>query len=156
MESGTPMQPFDWKAFAALDKEGQNSAVAAAYSEMAEMDEEARRSALRSAIETVYGLPDAELRSMTEARLRAWLVLPPEKAALVGNSFESAMDDMPARIAMRRVTVVQSVAFALSADELAQLQKLVPRVLGDAPLAVPSMSKGTSPKRPWWKFGQKT
>ncbi|MEO6398199.1 MAG: hypothetical protein ABIP13_06995 [Tepidiformaceae bacterium] len=156
MDNRTTVQPFDWGAIAALDQEGQNSAVFAAYSAMADTDETNRRAALRSAIDTIYGLPDANLRSLTEARLRSWLAMPPESAALVGNSFEAAMDEMPARIAMRRVTVVQSVAFAFPAEELARLQKLVPRVLGDTPLPVPKMSKGTPSKRPWWKFGQKS
>jgi len=142
----------DWEAIASLDREAQVAAVTAAYAAIARQDEEARRTSLASAIESVYRMPDGQLISMTEARLRAWLALPDEDAAAVGNSFEAVMDGMPADIAMRRVTVVQSVAFKLSNEELAHLQRIVPRVLGDSPPATVSMAKGTGKPKPWWKF----
>lgn len=148
-------QHFDWTAMAALDQDGQTLAVTDAYAAIAEKDEASRRRCLQTSIETIYRMPDEQLRSMTEARLRAWIALPDEKAAIVGNTFESVMDTMPVDIAMRRVTVVQSVAFKLNADELEDLQKIVPRVLGDSPLAVPSMAMGSGSTKPWWKFWAK-
>jgi hypothetical protein len=140
---------------ATKDQNGQNEAVTAAYAAIADQDEAARKASLVHAIESVYRLPDAQLRSMTEARLRAWIALPDEKAKVVGNSFESVMDTMPADIAMRRVTVVQSVAFKLESAELEHLQKIVPRVLGDAAFAAPSMAMGAGRTKPWWKFWAK-
>jgi hypothetical protein len=151
----TTTEAFDWEAISALDQAGQNAEVAAAYLAIAKQDEPTRRAVLAKAIQSVYQMPDDRLRSMTEARLRAWIALPEEDAAVVGNSFESVMDEMPAAIAMRRVTVVQSVAFKLNEEELAHLQKIVPRVLGDAPLAAPSKAMGTGKPKPWWKFWAK-
>ncbi|MCA9821159.1 MAG: hypothetical protein KC495_05525 [Dehalococcoidia bacterium] len=147
---------YDWTAMSQLEQDAQDEAATAAYAAIADFDEADRRTELASAIEIIYRLPDPQLRSMTEARLRAWLALPPEKAAIVGNSFESVMDAGPADIAMRRVTVVQSVAFKLTPEEIAQLRNVVPRVLGDAPPPTASMSEGTgAPPPPWWAFWRK-
>ncbi|MGD9932469.1 MAG: hypothetical protein AB7T37_02025 [Dehalococcoidia bacterium] len=154
MESASSM--FDWTAMSKLDQTPQNEAATAAYAKIADLEEAPRKKELMAAIETVYHLPDPQLRSMTEARLRAWLALPPEKASLVGNSFESVMDEGPADIAMRRVTIVQSVASKLTAEEITQLRRVVPRVLGDAPPVTASMSAGTGdPPPPWWAFWRK-
>ena len=146
---------FDWQAIADLDQDGQTAAVTTAFAAIAEQDEATRNASLVRSIETVYRLPDEKLRSMTEARLRAWIALPEDKAAVVGNTFESVMDTMPVDIAMRRVTVVQSVAFKLTSDELAHLQHIVPRVLGETAVASPSMAMGTGKANPWWKFWAK-
>ncbi len=142
---------------AALDQDGQTSAVTEAFAAIADQDEATRNRSLVNSIQTIYRLPDEQLRSMTEARLRAWIALPDEKAAVVGNTFEAVMDTMPVDIAMRRVTVVQSVAFKLNSEELAHLQKIVPRVLGDSAPPSMSMSKGVrdTTAKPWWKFWAK-
>ena len=154
MESAGSM--FDWAAMSKLEQTLQNEAATAAYAKIADLEEAPRKKELMAAIETVYHLPDPQLRSMTEARLRAWLALPPEKASVVGNSFESVMDEGPADIAMRRVTIVQSVAFKLTPEEITQLRTVVPRVLGDAPAVTASMSQGSSPPpAPWWAFWKK-
>ncbi|MGB4863375.1 MAG: hypothetical protein WBO97_13035 [Tepidiformaceae bacterium] len=155
MTANSADQTFDWATMAALDQEGQNGAVTAAYAAIAEQDEATREKTLAASIEQIYRMPDEKLRSMTEARLRAWMNLPEDKAATVGNSFETVMDKMPVDIAMRRVTVVQSVAFKFNAEDLEHLQHIVPRVLGDAPLAVPSMAMGEGKAKPWWKFWAK-
>ena len=125
--ASTANEDIDWVAIAALDEDGLTAAVTAAYAMIADQDEGGRHDSLVEAISTVYVMPDPQLRSMTEARLRAWIALPPEKAAVVGNSFELVMDEMPANLAMRRVTVVQSVAFRLKPEELALLQNRAPR-----------------------------
>ncbi|MGE0598802.1 MAG: hypothetical protein AB7J35_03120 [Dehalococcoidia bacterium] len=155
MTTNSADQKFDWATIATMDQDGQNGAVTAAYAAIADQDEATRRESLSRAIESVYRMPDDQLRSMTEARLRAWLALPEDKAAVVGNSFESVMDTMPAEIAMRRVTVVQSVAFKLKADELEHLQHIVPRVLGDTPKVTATAAPAQPQSRPWWKFWAK-
>ena len=152
MTTNSADQKFDWETMAAMNQDGQNGAVTAAYAAIADQDEATRKESLSKAIHAVYRMPDDQLRSMTEARLRAWLALPDDKAATVGNSFESVMDTMPAEIAMRRVTVVQSVAHKLKPDELEHLQRIVPRVLGDAPKVTPTAMPAESNSRPWWKF----
>ena len=83
----------------------------------------------------------------------------PETSKRIALSYDAVMNQMPGPVAMRRVSVVQTLAREFSPDDQARLRALVPRVFagGDKPAAAP-MAPRIAPvqqspvKRPWWAF----
>ncbi len=78
-------------------------------------------------------LPEADLREFTLSRLRAWLRLhaqdPGQSHALAG-AYRAVFQRVSADVALRRASVVQSVARQeLTAEELTELDDLIPDVL---------------------------
>lgn len=147
-----------WEALLELPDEERIERMVETYQALAGMGQSERRSALEEQIGVVYRMDDANLRAMTESRLRAWLRMDPETAKPVAEEFEAVLDDMPAEIAMRRVTVVQLVSMRLSPEEREQLRALVPRVMGNEPHQMGSQPAASDqePRRPWWAFWRKS
>src|SRR5690606_32440398 len=107
-----------------------------------------------------YGLTDAQLRTFTVSRLRAWLAVASnnmEGAQSLARGYDAAFDHLPADMAMRRSTTVQTVARQdLTTDEVQGLFDLIPSIVRQVPRAVPSAAH-TPPtqqqaKKPFWKF----
>ncbi|MCA9824997.1 MAG: hypothetical protein KC482_16335 [Dehalococcoidia bacterium] len=161
MSNDSSVDP-DWAALLDLSAEERDSRMVEAYTGIAALSEEDRQQRLEQLIRTVYAMPDAALRTMTESRLRAWLRMDPGQAATVGRQFETALNGMPANIAMRRVTIVQSVSGNLALEDREKLRHIVPGVLGDEPLTFSGNrvdgTPGAAPApvaakpRPWWQF----
>lgn len=147
-----------WEALLDLPDEERIERMVETYQALAGMSQSERRSALEEQIGVVYRMDDPNLRAMTESRLRAWLRMDPETARPVAEEFEAVLDEMPAEIAMRRVTVVQLVSMRLSPEEREQLRGLVPRVMGNEPhqLGGDAAASNQEPRRPWWAFWRKS
>jgi hypothetical protein len=159
MSEPRPGADHEWISFLPLYEEERVARMTARYSELAELDAAARHEQIVAQVKAVYSQPDADLRTLTESRLKSWLAMDPDKARIVGTDFETALNTMPADIAMRRVTIVQSVAYKLTIDQQAALRAIVPGVMGDEPVAYPSFEKAdpmavasATGKRPWWAF----
>jgi hypothetical protein len=124
--------------------------LVARYRALAELTEAERLTALRRMIEVEYSL-DGGLRDFTFCRLQAWLQLTPDAGLRVAASYDSVIAEMPARIAVTRIAMVQSLISEFEPRQQARLRRLIPeRVTG--PL---NFSAAPSPGRrqaPWWQF----
>ena len=146
------------------DEEAREAAMAARYTELAGLEEEERRARLKSMAKGEYSLPDEKLRPFTVSRMRTWLAMDQEKAALIAKSYDSVMLEMPAPIAMRRVALVQSLVLDFTVEEEERLRQLVPRVFAGAPSRLTGLARDEAqvpslaalpPKKPWWAFWKK-
>lgn len=125
------------------------------------LPETERTSTLRAMVQAEYALDDAALHSFTASRLRAWLRLAAEDMELarsLSRSWDQVFDGMPAQTAMRRATVVQTVARSeLSAEEVGVLFEFIPSIVRQIPRAPSKLAQRVPeapPERdaPWWKF----
>ncbi|MDP2327106.1 MAG: hypothetical protein Q8M79_03360 [Dehalococcoidia bacterium] len=129
--------------------------------EVMSLPEDQRATALDGMVRAEYALDDATLHSFTASRLRAWLRLAGddmESARTLSRAWDQVFDGMPAETAMRRATVVQTVARSeLSSEEVAVLFEFIPSIVRQIPRAPSSLSQRIAeapPERdtPWWKF----
>lgn len=120
-----------------------------------------RATALDGMVRAEYALDEATLHSFTASRLRAWLRLAAddmESARTLSRAWDHVFDGMPAEMAMRRATVVQTVARSeLNAEEVAVLFEFIPSIVRQIPRAPSSLSQRVEeapPEQdtPWWKF----
>jgi hypothetical protein len=159
----------DWGQLATLDAAEREAQMQARYHALATLPEDARRQQLRAMALAEYALPDDELRAFTRSRLRVWLDLETGVAHRIAASYDAVMNQMPGPIAMRRVSIVQTLAKDFPAEDEARLRALVPGVFAGQPppvttaapppTAVPSPPAAPPPaaprKRPWWAFWQR-
>lgn len=129
--------------------------------EVMSLPEDQRSAALNGMVRAEYALDEATLHSFTASRLRAWLRLAGddmESARTLSRAWDQVFDGMPAETAMRRATVVQTVARSeLNAEEVAVLFEFIPSIVRQIPRAPSSLSQRIAeapPERdtPWWKF----
>ncbi|MBI2855579.1 MAG: hypothetical protein HYX93_01895 [Chloroflexi bacterium] len=162
----TPSAQTDhgWGMLVDAASEERESKMLQRYQEMAALSEQARTAQMLAMVRAEYALPDHKLRSFTLSRLRTWLKLEEGTARAIVTSYDAAMEKIPGQLAMRRVSLVQTLAREFSADDEEKLRSLVPRVFAGMPsratiekslLAAPSVGSQTrSPKkRSWWPFG---
>ncbi len=132
---------------------------------LASLDEEERRDQLHGVVAAEYSLPNDKLKPLSKSRLRALLQLEREEAQRFAGSYDAAMQAMPAAAAMRRVTIVQSLASEFSTEEEAQLVELLPNVFAGATsrggieatmgLVHGLGSRGETKSKPFWAFWKK-
>jgi hypothetical protein len=158
MVSGTSPDQ-SWSQLSSLAPAEREAQMAARYKAMAGLGEDERRNQVKSMILAEYSLNEPELRAFTISRMRTWIALDPEEAPVIAQSYDAVMQEMPATIAMKRVSLVQTLVLEFSAEEEARLRELVPRVFAGAPsrsLAVErpaeSAQDDKASKKPWWKF----
>jgi hypothetical protein len=134
------------------------------YTEVAALPDGERSTRLRAMAQAEYALPDAELRSFTISRLRALLSIDPEAARTITNTYNAVMQQMPGAIAMRRISLIQTLSREFSLDEQHHLRELMPGVFGDQAVAAPAPTSAAAPaaqqpavpaKKPWWAFWRK-
>ncbi len=125
------------------------------------LPEDQRTTALNAMVQAEYALDDAALHSFTASRLRAWLRLASEDMDLtraLSRSWDQVFDGMPAATAMRRATVVQTVARSeMNAEEVGVLFEFIPSIVRQIPRAPSKLAQPVPeapPERdaPWWKF----
>ncbi|MDO9443687.1 MAG: hypothetical protein Q7K37_00065 [Dehalococcoidia bacterium] len=125
------------------------------------LPEDQRVAALSGMVRAEYALDEATLHSFTASRLRAWLRLAGEDMELarsLSREWDHVFDGMPGDTAMRRATVVQTVARSeLNAEEVSVLFEFIPSIVRQIPRAPSSLSQRVAeapPERdtPWWKF----
>ncbi len=113
-----------WSNLAALGERQRMEAM---------VDEAERVRELEAMVLAEYALPEADLRDFTLSRLRAWLELheqDPGQSHALASAYHAVFQRVPADIALRRASVVQSVAREdMTAEELTELDELIPDVL---------------------------
>ena len=155
---------LEWGRLSELDEATRETRMLERYAALALLPEEERRTQVRSMANAEYSLPDEKLREFTLSRMRAWIALDQEQGPLIANSYDAVMQDMPAGIAMKRVSLVQTLVIAFTPEEEARLRELVPRVFAGAPnraLTALERNEGSfevakqTRKKAWWAFWAK-
>lgn len=150
-----------WAGLAGLSEADRVGPMCALLREVMSLPEDQRTTALNSMVRAEYALDDATLHSFTASRLRAWLRLAGDDmnfARSLSQSWDRVFDGMPAETAMRRATVVQTVARSeLNAEEVAVLFEFIPSIVRQIPRAPSGLAQRVAeapPERdtPWWKF----
>lgn len=151
-----------WVALAPLGDDERQAGMRRIFDELLTMAAAKRSAAFIEMVDAEYTLNDRMLRPFTTSRLRAWLSLAserPDDARVIADSYDEVFNQMPIGIAMRRITIVQTVARTeLSAAEIVSLLHLFPalgRQIPFAPVAMAEHVAGHEPSGeppPRWKF----
>lgn len=166
MSTQNSQQDQAWGALAGVSEAERRSAMKQRYVEVARLPEAELQARMLRMAQAEYALADAALRAFTLSRLKAWLELPEESARKVSAAYDAVMQQMPGQAAMRRVSLVQTLARDFSAEDEARLRILVPGVLGALPArqAAARLSQPASPstaappeaaKKGFWPFRKK-
>ncbi len=150
----------DWGHLVHQEQAAREAAMVERYQSLAGLDEDERRRRLKSMAAAEYSLSEGDLRSFTLSRMRTWLQLDFETAQVISSSYDAIMQEMPATVAMRRVSLVQTLAREFSAEDEERLRALAPRVFAGAPGRAPNLDRAepeahtATPgrKRPIWAF----
>lgn len=139
-----------WGALAGVSEAERRSAMKQRYVEVARLPEAELQARMLRMAHAEYALADAALRTFTLSRLKVWLELPEESARKISASYDSVMQKMPGQAAMRRVSMVQTLARDFSPEDEARLRLLIPGVLGALPAkqSVDRLSGPASPSTP--------
>lgn len=151
-----------WVALAQVNKVERAAAMRPLLDEVLALEPEQRRSEVLDMVRSEYQLDDRALADFTASRLRAWLALGEEdrdSAETLDRAYDDALDQLPGGLAMRRTTVVQSVARSeLTTDEIDRLVDVIPSTIRQIPWARAAVAaKTTSPAKSTtthsrWKF----
>jgi hypothetical protein len=123
-------QREEWLAALDCDQETRIVRMLARYSGLGDLAESALEARLDTIIRAEYGLDDAALRSLTAARLQAWLRLAGaniELARRLGRAYDRVFARLPGALEFRRAVASQTVAtHELSAAQRMLLADVVP------------------------------
>lgn len=151
-----------WSDLAALDPPAREAEMLRRYTAMAHAEAATRDAEMTPMARAEYSLTDEQLRAFTLSRMRTLLALPEEEAFAVMASYEAAMRTLPGGIAMRRVTLVQSLVPQFNADEEERLRKIAPAVFAGAPRRALVLDEtpavtltAQAKKKPFWMFWAK-
>lgn len=165
MSEQSPDEFEQWAALADAPEETRRLEMRKRYEELALFPEDERIATLAKMAQAEYQLPHDKLWTFTRSRLLTWLEIDREKAKTVATSYDRAMQQMPASIAMLRVGVVQSVSRQFTLEQVGRLYELVPAVFREVPHQTLSPSAESrsqerigqqpAPPTPFWKFWQR-
>ena len=152
-----------WADLSRLETSQREAQMNARYEQLVQMEEPERASAMKAMAEAEYALQDDQLRQFTLSRMRTLLQLSEEDARTIIASYDGAMRQLPATMAMRRVALVQSLSLEFSAEDEERLRVLVPTVFGGTPRrsivaameGSPTTSQPPAKQEPWWAFWRK-
>ena len=160
--TGSIVPDTTWSDLSSLESASQQRAMVERFRQLTALEENARLDKLEAMARAEYALPDVELHRFTANRLRAWIELDhtdPGQAQLLATAYDRVFQRVPADLAMRRASVVQSVARAeLTAEEIAEIDKMLPTLMQAVPHATGVSGirqREVTPAReakPWWKF----
>lgn len=130
------------------------------YMELVELQEADRQGRLVTMANAEYALAPEQLRGFTLSRMRVLLKMPQPQAKLVALSYHAAMDKLPGTAAMRRVSLVQTLATEFSPEDQARLRELNPGIFAGMPAktvkaTAPAAAPPAAKKGGWWPFGKK-
>ena len=117
-----------WGMLADAEEEERRTKMLQRYTEMVALPAEERVSQMLAMAKAEYALPDDKLRAFTLSRLSAWLDMDTESVQIIAGSYDAAMLKMPGPQAMRRVSMVQTLADEFSKQQQLQLIAIVPDV----------------------------
>lgn len=127
--------------------------------EVVPLEQGERLQTIEGMVQAEYALDDERLRPFTVSRLRAWLAIADENmedALALARGYDAAFDHLGAAMAMRRSTMVQTVARQdLQPAEVTGLFDLIPSIVRQVPRAIPETRHYDKPeekKKPFWKF----
>ena len=126
-------EPDNWEALADLPDEGRQRELRRLYEALVPLGEAERRAKAEGFIRREYALSEEKLLTVTRSRLLAWLDMEPGAAKTVATSYSLVMQTMPGSIAMRRVSVVQTVSLGMTTAQIDGLYKLIPAVISQIP-----------------------
>jgi len=126
-----------WSALAALDEQERLRGMREQIDSVLAMEPEARGEALNAMVRAEYELDDAALRAFTASRLRLWAEIAEqdlESAQTLARGYDAVFDTLPANLAMRRASVVQSVVRGeLAPEQVEKLFEVIPSMLRQVP-----------------------
>jgi len=161
-----------WGALAGQPASDQIPAMQEVFAELLKLDETERLVAIEEMVRAEYALDQDALKAFTESRLRSWLAMAAndlESTQEIVQGYDTVFGHLPGEMAMRRATVVQTVARNhFTTDEVGALFELipslvrqVPRSSGSATVSASSSSSSSggaavaeapASARPRWKF----
>lgn len=162
-----------WAALATLDETERLRGMREQVESVRAMEPEARGEALAAMVRAEYELDEPALRTFTTSRLRLWAEIAEqdlESARELAHGYDAVFDTLPANLAMRRASVVQSVVRGeLTPEQVDRLFEVIPSMLkqvprtpiaqtGNQPTTKKAMAKAAAkaaPARarsPFWKF----
>jgi hypothetical protein len=161
-----------WSDLAQSDAASRQRAMEERFARLAAKGEDERLHEIEAMILAEYSLGEKELQEFTASRLRAWIALEqrdPAQAQAATRGYDRVFDRMPGDLAMRRATVVQTVARQeLSAEEIEALFDLIPSMVRHLPRAKQDIMRNVESqnrieaartrtaagraKKPFWKF----
>jgi hypothetical protein len=149
-----------WVALAAESDAERATKMRGILDEVLALGEVERATTVASMVQGEYGLDDAQLRPFTVSRLRTWLAIAAgnlEGAQSLARGYDAAFDKLPAAQAMRRSTIVQTVArMELTPEEVTGLFDLIPSIVRQVPRATQPTrhydKPGDDKKKPFWRF----
>ena len=147
-----------WAGLASVADDERAGKMRALLDEVLALGETERTSAIETMVQHEYALEDAQLRPFTISRLRAWLQIADgnmEGATSLARGYDAAFDRLGAALAMRRSTMVQTVArHDLTPEEVTGLFNLIPSIVRQVPKSTAPTRVYEKPeqKKPFWKF----
>jgi len=160
-----------WSALSELDPAARQQAIEERFARLAAKAEAERFTEAESMIRAEYSLPDEPLHAFTAARLRAWIALSkrdPAQVTAAARAYDHVFNLLPADMAMKRATVVQTVARAeLTSEEIEALFDIIPSLVRQLPRAKQDAARSNASqdrveearvgqaardKKPFWKF----
>ncbi|MEX1023393.1 MAG: hypothetical protein WD058_09630 [Dehalococcoidia bacterium] len=159
-----------WGGLASQPESAQSEGMRSILAEVLALDDTHRLDVLEAMVRAEYALESDSLRAFTRSRLRTWIAISAddlEGAKSLARGYDAAFDRLPAELAMRRASTVQTVARSdLAADEVTALFDLIPSLVRQVPRATPApisaartadaVTSGVNAvvaaaARPWWK-----
>jgi hypothetical protein len=154
-----------WAALASESPEARVEPMCAVLREVIALPADQQAAPLEAMVRAEYALDDAALHSFTSSRLRALIKMAGENMEglrVLSHSWDRVFDRMPASVAMRRATIVQTVARSeMSPQEVSVLFELIPSIVQQIPRTPTGMTTPAEraaaaaappPRKPWWKF----
>ena len=151
-----------WGMLADEEEEERRTKMLQRYTEMVTLPAEESASQMLTMATAEYALPDDKLRAFTLSRLSTWLDMDTEATKSIAASYEAAMIKMPGPQAMRRVSMVQTLADEFSREQQLRLIAVIPTVFGGLkemiempPIKSVAAVPTASTKKGWWPFGKR-
>jgi hypothetical protein len=156
MAKSTDSNSTDWASLAGLTEGDRTAKMAERFTEIHALEESVRSEQLGSIIRGETELSDDAMADLSKSRLLAWLSMDKAMATQVAEEFQTAMDGMPGKIAMKHATMGQTVSLHFDSAQLTQLAELDPKIFRSMPgVAVEStepVTPAATDTAPWWKF----
>jgi hypothetical protein len=157
-----------WGALSELEASARQQAMEERFARLAARGEDERLAETEAMIRAEYALDDPALHDFTASRLRALIALEqrdPAQANAGVRAYDAVFEKLPAEMAMKRASVVQTVARSdLSGDEIDVLFELIPSLVQTLPHARQDALQQTASQdrveaarerhkdKPFWKF----
>jgi len=165
-----PPSDASWAQLSQLEPEQREQAMRARFADLAAASAPARVLEAEAMVRAEYALEDDALHPFTVSRLRAWIDLSqadPDQVQAVVAAYDHVFATLPADIAMKRASVVQTVAREqLTSDEIEALFDLIPSLVRQLPRASQDAARSAASqsrveearqehagsRKPFWKF----